>query len=42
VTALFEAVDVMIEQQRILAALILLHSGIDAMASLESRSRERN
>jgi hypothetical protein len=40
VTALFEAIDLMVEQQRILAALILIFAGIDAIASLDRRPGE--
>jgi hypothetical protein len=40
VTALFEAIDLMVEQQRILAALILIYAGIDAIASLDRRPGE--
>ena len=41
VTALLEAIDLMVERQRILAALILIYAGIDAIASLERRESER-
>jgi hypothetical protein len=41
VTALLEAIDLMVEQQRILAALTLIYAGIDAIASLERRESER-
>jgi hypothetical protein len=40
VTALFEAIDLMVEQQRALAALILTYAGIDAIAALERRPDE--
>jgi hypothetical protein len=39
--ALLEAIDLMVEQQRVLAALTLIYAGIDAIASLERRESER-
>jgi hypothetical protein len=41
VAALLEAIDLMVEQQRILTALILIYAGIDAIASLERRESDR-
>jgi hypothetical protein len=41
VTALLEAIDLMVEQQRIRAALTLIYAGIDVIASLERRESER-
>jgi hypothetical protein len=39
VTALLEAIDLMVEQQRIRAALTVIYAGIDAIASLDAASR---